>query len=135
MLFRSGADVFIGVSVADLLTEEHIKAMKADPIIFALANPNPEITPDKAKSAGAKIIATGRSDYPNQVNNAVAFPGIFRGALDNRVNKITDDHKIKTAEVIAGLVENPSADEIIPSVLDERLVPAIAEVIVQPTTR
>ena len=125
-----GADVFIGVSVADLLTEEHIKSMKVDPIIFALANPNPEITPDKAKSAGAKIIATGRSDYPNQVNNAVAFPGIFRGALDNRVNKITDDHKIKTAEVIASLVENPSVDEIIPSVLDERLVPAIAEVIV-----
>jgi malate dehydrogenase (oxaloacetate-decarboxylating) len=85
--------------------------------------------PDKAKGAGAFIVATGRSDFPNQVNNALAFPGIFRGALDNNVSQITDEHKIAVAEVIASLVENPTADNIIPSVLNERLVPAIAKVI------
>ena len=103
--------------------------MQDKPIIFAMANPTPEIMPDEAKVAGAYIVATGRSDFPNQVNNAVAFPGIFRGALDNRVQKITDEHKVAAAEVIANLVENPSPDEIIPSVLDERLVPEIAKVI------
>ncbi len=124
-----GADIFIGVSKAGLLTQEMVKSMDKNPIIFAMANPNPEIMPDDAKKAGAAIIATGRSDFPNQVNNALAFPGIFRGALDNKVNAITDDHKLKAAEVIAGLVENPTADQIIPSVLDTRLVPAIASVI------
>ncbi|MGH9857746.1 MAG: malic enzyme-like NAD(P)-binding protein, partial [Acidobacteriota bacterium] len=99
------------------------------PIIFAMANPTPEIMPEEAKKVRDVIIATGRSDFPNQVNNALAFPGIFRGALDNRVTKITDEHKIAAAEAIAALVENPSADKIIPSVLDERLVPAIAKVI------
>ena len=125
-----GADIFIGVSQPDLLNEELIKKMAADPVIFALANPKPEILPDVAKAAGAAVIATGRSDFPNQVNNATAFPGIFRGALDNGVHKITDDHKIAAAEVIASLVEKPSADEIIPSVFDERLVPKIAAVII-----
>lgn len=124
-----GADIFIGVSKAGLLKAEHIKIMAKDPVIFGLANPVPEIMPDEAKTAGALIIATGRSDFPNQVNNAVAFPGIFRGALDNKVTKITDDHKITAAEVIASLVESPTVDEIIPSVLDPRLVPAIAKVI------
>ena len=125
-----GADIFIGVSQPDLLNEELIKKMAADPVIFALANPKPEILPDVAKAAGAAVIATGRSDFPNQVNNAIAFPGIFRGALDNGVHKITDDHKVAAAEVIASLVEHPSADEIIPSVFDERLVSQIAAVIV-----
>lgn len=124
-----GADIFIGVSKAGLLTQDIIKTMNTDPIIFAMANPTPEIMPDEAKAAGVAIMATGRSDFPNQVNNALAFPGVFRGALDNRVTKITDEHKIKAAEVIASLVENPTADEIIPSVLDNRLVPAIAKVI------
>ena len=124
------ADVFIGVSKPGLLTPEMVQSMARDPIIFALANPTPEIMPDIAKAAGAAVIATGRSDFPNQVNNAIAFPGIFRGALDNGVSKITDEHKIATAEVIASLVDNPSADEIIPSVFDERLVPEIARVIV-----
>lgn len=128
-LVLAGADVFIGVSAAGLLTPEMVKTMDKDPIIFALANPDPEITPDEAKAAGAAVIATGRSDYPNQVNNAIAFPGIFRGALDNHVRQITDEHKIAAAEAIAGLVDNPTADEIIPSVFDERLVPAIAKVI------
>ncbi len=123
------ADIFIGVSGPGILTKEMIGTMAKDPVIFALANPTPEIMPDEAKEAGTAVVATGRSDFPNQVNNAVAFPGIFRGALDNGVNKITDDHKIAAAEVIAGLIDSPSADEIIPSVFDERLVPAIANII------
>jgi malate dehydrogenase (oxaloacetate-decarboxylating) len=124
------ADVFIGVSQPGLLTPELIEVMAKDPIVFAMANPTPEIMPDIAKTAGVAVMATGRSDFPNQVNNAIAFPGIFRGALDNKVRMITDDHKIAAAEVIAALVENPTAEEIIPSVFDERLVPAIAKVIV-----
>jgi malate dehydrogenase (oxaloacetate-decarboxylating) len=124
------ADIFIGVSSPNLLSQAMVRSMANNPIVFALANPDPEITPADAKEAGVAVIATGRSDYPNQVNNAIAFPGIFRGALDNHVQKITDEHKIAAAEVIASLVENPSADEIIPSVFDERLVPAIAKVIV-----
>ena len=125
-----GADIFIGVSKPGLLTQDMVRKMAADPIIFALSNPTPEIMPDDAKAAGAAVIATGRSDFPNQVNNATAFPGIFRGALDNGVRKITDEHKIAAAETIASLVDQPSADEIIPSVFDERLVSEIAKVIV-----
>lgn len=124
-----GADVFIGVSKPGLLTEVMVKKMADKPIIFALANPIPEITPDVAKAAGATVVATGRSDFPNQVNNAIAFPGIFRGALDNGVKKITDDHKIAAAEALAGLIASPTADEIIPSAFDERVVPAVAAVI------
>lgn len=125
-----GAHIFIGVSKPGLLTPEMIqKHMAKDPIIFAMANPIPEIMPDEAKKAGALVVATGRSDFPNQVNNALAFPGIFRGALDNGVNKITESHKIAAAEAIAALVDRPSADHITPSVLDPRLVPAIAKVI------
>lgn len=124
-----GADIFIGVSQPNILTAEMIKTMKPDPIVFAMANPNPEVTPEVASAAGVAVMATGRSDYPNQVNNALAFPGIFRGALDNRVRMITDEHKIMAAEVIAGLVESPSATEIVPAVGDTRLVPAIAAVI------
>ena len=125
----TGADIFIGVSKPELLTSDMVKKMADQPIIFALANPTPEIMPDIAREAGAAVVATGRSDFPNQVNNAIAFPGIFRGALDNSVKKITDDHKIAAAEVIASLVESPTAEEIIPSVFDERLVPEIAKVI------
>ncbi len=125
-----GADIFIGVSKPGLLTQDMVRKMANDPVIFALSNPTPEIMPDEAKAAGAAVVATGRSDFPNQVNNALAFPGIFRGALDNGVSKITDEHKIAAAEMIASLVATPSADEVIPSVFDERLVPAIADVIV-----
>ena len=125
----TGADIFIGVSKPELLTSDMVKKMADQPIIFALANPTPEIMPDIAREAGAAVVATGRSDFPNQVNNAIAFPGIFRGALDNSVKKITDDHKIAAAEVIASLVESPTAEEIIPSVFDERLVLEIAKVI------
>lgn len=123
------ADIFIGVSQPGLLTPELIAKMAADPVVFALANPTPEIMPDIAKAAGVAVMATGRSDFPNQVNNATAFPGIFRGALDNKVMKITDQHKIAAAEVIASLVETPDAEHVIPPVFDERLVPAIASVI------
>lgn len=123
------ADIFIGVSQPDLLNADLISKMAPDPIVFAMANPRPEIMPDVAKQAGVAVMATGRSDFPNQVNNAIAFPGIFRGALDNKVRMITDEHKIAAAEVIAGLIENPSAEEIIPSPFDERIVPAIAAVI------
>ena len=126
----TNADIFIGVSKPGLLTSEMVKKMAKDPIIFALSNPTPEIMPDVAKAAGAAVVATGRSDFPNQVNNALAFPGIFRGALDNGVPKITDEHKIAAAEVIACLVESPSADEIIPSVFNTQLVSEIAKVIV-----
>jgi malate dehydrogenase (oxaloacetate-decarboxylating) len=124
-----GADIFIGVSQAGLLTSNMVQSMEKDPIIFAMANPVPEIMPSEAKKAGVRIMATGRSDFPNQINNAVCFPGIFRGALDNQVSNITDAHKRAVAEVIAKLVDNPTPECIIPSIMDERLVPAIAEVI------
>jgi len=124
-----GADIFIGVSSPNLLTESMVKSMKKDPIIFAMANPDPEIKPELALKAGAAIVATGRSDYPNQVNNALAFPGIFRGALDHRVKHITEKHKIKVARVIAQLVTNPTPTNIVPAISDKRLVPAIAKVI------
>ena len=125
-----GADIFIGVSAPGLVTAEMVKTMAKDPIIFAMANPTPEIMPDIAKKAGVAIMATGRSDFPNQVNNALAFPGIFRGALDNQVKQITDEHKIAAAEAIANLVKDPTPEFIIPSVLDKRLVPAISKVII-----
>ena len=125
-----GCDVFIGVSQPGLLTPEMVKSMDKDPVIFALSNPVPEIYPDEAKAAGAAIVATGRSDFPNQVNNALAFPGIFRGALDNQVKAITDEHKIKAAETIASFVENPTADEIIPSIFAEGLTNQIAKTII-----
>ena len=123
------ADVFIGVSKAGLLTPDMVATMAKDPVIFALANPEPEILPDVAKQAGAYIVATGRSDYPNQVNNSLGFPGIFRGALDNGVTKITDQHKIAAAEALAALVPQPSVDKIIPGPFDEGVVAAVANVI------
>lgn len=124
------ADIFVGVSQPNVLTKEMVKSMNSNPVIFALANPNPEIMPDDAKSAGAAVVATGRSDFPNQVNNALAFPGIFRGALDNRVNKITDDHKIAAAKVIAEFVKSPHPDEIIPSIFINGLSDKIASTII-----
>ena len=124
-----GADIFIGVSRAGLLTPELVQTMATNPIIFALANPVPEIMPAAAKQAGAAVIATGRSDFPNQVNNSLAFPGIFRGALDHRVQKITDQHKLAAAEALAQLVAHPTADMVIPSPFDSRVVAAVAQVI------
>ena len=123
------ADVFIGVSRAGLLTPELVQKMAKDPIVFALANPVPEIMPDVAKQAGVAIIGTGRSDFPNQVNNSLAFPGIFRGALDHGVKKITDQHKLAAAEALANLVENPTVDKVVPTAFDEGVVKAVANVI------
>lgn len=123
------ADIFIGVSKGDLLTPQMVKTMAKNPIIFGLANPVPEIMPDVAREAGAAVVATGRSDFANQVNNALAFPGIFRGALDNGVQKITDEHKIAAAKAIASLVTTPTADEVIPSVFTDSLVAKVASVI------
>lgn len=126
----TNADIFIGVSKGDLLTKEDIASMASSPVIFALANPTPEINPELAKESGVAVLATGRSDYPNQVNNAVAFPGIFRGALDNGVQRITDAHKIAAAEAIAAVIQEPSAENIIPSVLEPTLVETVASTII-----
>jgi len=123
------ADIFIGVSKPGLLTPEMVAKMAKNPVVFALANPVPEIMPDIAKEADVAVIATGRSDFPNQINNSLAFPGIFRGALDHGVKKITDEHKLAAAEALAALVDHPTADEVIPSPFDERVVPAVADVI------
>ncbi|PWA11171.1 NAD-dependent malic enzyme [Pueribacillus theae] len=123
-----GTDVFIGVSVEGALTQEMIRSMNEDPIIFAMANPNPEILPDEAKAAGAKVIGTGRSDYPNQVNNVLAFPGIFRGALDVRALEINEEMKEAAVYAIASLIsdEELSADYVIPAPFDPRVAPAVA---------
>ena len=123
------ADIFIGVSQPELLTPDMVRTMAKQPIIFAMANPVPEIMPDVAKEAGAAIVATGRSDFPNQVNNSLAFPGIFRGALDHGVKAITDQHKIAAAEAIAALVTDPTVDKIIPGPFDDGIVEAVANVI------
>lgn len=121
------ADIFIGVSKPDLLNSEMIRRMHKNPIIFALSNPNPEITPEKAKQAGAAVIATGRSDYPNQVNNVLAFPGLFRGALDKNV-PIEEHHKVAAAEALAYIVGTPKADKIIPSPLETNVAKVVAAV-------
>src|SRR5690625_4942705 len=122
------ADVFIGVSVGGILSKDMVKKMNKDPIIFAMANPDPEIHPDEAKQAGAKIIGTGRSDFPNQVNNVLAFPGIFRGALDARATRINEKMKIAAAEAIAGLIDEDELHEdyVIPGPFDARVAPAVA---------
>lgn len=123
-----GADVFLGVSVANCVSKEMVKSMSRDAIIMAMANPNPEILPNEAKDAGAKVICTGRSDYPNQVNNVVAFPGIFRGALDVRASEINDEMKMAAAYAIASLVDENklSPDYVIPEAFDLRIAPKVA---------
>ncbi|MCE9541636.1 NADP-dependent malic enzyme [Candidatus Kaiserbacteria bacterium] len=124
-----GADVLLGVSGPGLATAADIRLMNKDAIVFAMANPTPEISPEEAKRGGARIIATGRSDYPNQINNSLAFPGIFRGALDHKVTKITDDMKVKAAHAIAKLVAKPTAARIIPDMFDKRVAKTVAKVI------
>lgn len=121
-----GADVFIGVSAGGLLKDEMIKKMADNPIIFALANPVPEIMPEEAKAAGALVVATGRSDYPNQINNVLVFPGVFRGALDSSVKQINDEILIRAAEKLASLVTDLNTDNILPSALDRRVAEAVA---------
>ncbi|USN57676.1 MAG: NADP-dependent malic enzyme [Candidatus Peribacteria bacterium] len=123
------ADVFIGVAQAGIVSQEDVRKMAGAPIIFALSNPVPEIMPEDAKAAGAAIVATGRSDYPNQINNVLVFPGIFRGALDHRVAQITDEHKLAAAYVIADYVQEIGPDSIVPSALDKNVAKVVAEVI------
>ncbi len=128
-----GADVFIGVSAPGMLTPAMIATMAADPLIFALANPEPEILPAEAKAAGARVVCTGRSDFPNQVNNVLAFPGIFRGALDVRASDINEQMNIAAAEAIAGLVAEEELNEnyILPEVFDPRLSQSVAKAVAQ----
>lgn len=128
-----GADVFIGVSVGGAVTPEMVKLMNPDPIIFAMANPTPEIFPEEAKAAGAKVVGTGRSDYPNQVNNVLAFPGIFRGALDVRAKDINEEMKIAAAYAIAELIkeEELHEDYVIPDPFDPRVAPRVAARVAQ----
>lgn len=129
MAVVTGADVIVGVSGPGTIAPAHIEKMAKDAIVFALANPIPEIMPEDAKRAGATVVATGRSDYANQVNNSLAFPGIFRGALDRNVREITDDMKLAAAKKIASLVKHPTAEEVIPHVMTPGLVKAVASVI------
>lgn len=124
-----GSDVFIGVSGKGLVKTEHIMSMSPRSIVFAMANPDPEILPETAHRAGAAVIATGRSDYPNQINNALVFPGIFRGALDKGVKKITEETKLRAARALAALVAKPTAEKIIPNLLDPRVVKTVARAV------
>ncbi len=123
------ADVLLGVSGPNLVKAADIKLMAKKAIVFAMANPTPEILPDEAKRGGAMVVGTGRSDFPNQINNSLAFPGIFRGALDHRVTKITDEMKVKAARAIAALVKKPTANKVIPDMFDKRAPIAVAKVI------
>ena len=131
-----GADVFIGVSAPNTVTTEMVKTMNKDAIIFACANPTPEIFPDAAKAGGARVISTGRSDYPNQINNVLAFPGIFRGAFDMRASDINEEMKVAAAEALAGLVgDELSEDYIIPAAFDPRVGPAVAKAVAEAARR
>jgi len=124
-----GRDIFIGVSKWNILSQAMLKSMNKDPMIFAMANPTPEIMPELAYEAGAKIVATGRSDYPNQLNNVLVFPWIFAWALKNKVKNITDTMKVKAAENLAAYVENPSPEKIIPSPFDVWVAEVVAKAI------
>jgi malate dehydrogenase (oxaloacetate-decarboxylating) len=124
-----GADVFIGVSAPGLVTEEMIQSMNKKAIVFAMANPIPEIWPDVARHAGAMVVGTGRSDFPNQINNVLAFPGIFRGALDARATRITDEMKIAAAHAIASCVPKPKSERIMPNILDKNVTKVVAKAV------
>lgn len=132
-----GADVFIGVSAPNIVSGDMVKSMAAEPIVFAMANPVPEIMPDAAKEAGAKVVGTGRSDFPNQINNVIAFPGIFRGALDAKAKAITEDMKVAACRAIAGLIsdEELSEDYIIPKAFDPRVAGAVAKAVAEATEK
>ena len=125
----AGADVFIGVSAPQIVTEEMVRSMNRDAIIFAMANPVPEIWPDAAKKGGAAIVGTGRSDFSNQINNVLAFPGIFRGALDARATRITDEMKVAAAHAIADYLPKPSKERILPNILDKAVTVAVAQAV------
>ncbi len=123
------SDVFIGLSVGDTVSQDMVRSMASDPIVLAAANPTPEIWPDAASEAGARVVGTGRSDFPNQINNSLAFPGVFRGALDARATSITTRMKLAAAEALAGLVAEPTAENIIPWSLDPAVVPAVSHAV------
>ena len=127
-----GADVFIGVSAPGVVSGDMVRSMAKDAIVFPMANPNPEITRDEALAAGARIVGTGRSDYPNQINNVLAFPGIFRGALDCRASCINEEMKVATSIALASLVSDAELNEnyIIPNALDARVAPAVARAVI-----
>jgi malate dehydrogenase (oxaloacetate-decarboxylating) len=131
----NGADVFIGVSAPDIVTEEMVRSMNDGAIVFAMANPVPEIMPDKAKNGGAIVVGTGRSDFPNQINNVLAFPGIFRGALDARATRITDEMKVAAAHAIAEYVPKPQRDRILPNILDKEVTRAVAAAVARAAER
>ena len=122
----TGADVFVGVSAPGIVTEEMVRSMNRDAIVLAMANPVPEIWPEAAKNGGAAVVGTGRSDFPNQINNVLAFPGIFRGALDARATRITDEMKIAAAHAIADYVSKPQRDRILPNILDKGVTTTVA---------
>ena len=126
-----GADIFIGVSAPNIVTPEMVASMNRDSILFAMANPVPEIMPDVAKAAGARVVGTGRSDFPNQVNNVVAFPGIFKGALEGRATQITEEMKLAASYAIAGLVadEDLNEDNILPEAFDPRVAEVVSRAI------
>ena len=124
-----GADVVVGVSGPSTMDSSHIRLMAPKAIVFALANPTPEILPDEARKGGAAVIATGRSDFPNQINNALVFPGIFRGAIDRKVSQVTDAMKLQAAKNLAGLIVKPTAQKIIPDIFDKRVVPAVSKAV------
>ncbi|HVP96125.1 NADP-dependent malic enzyme [Methanoregula sp.] len=126
-----GADVVIGVSAPGIITQDMIRSMNKDPIVFAMANPVPEIWPDAATEAGAAVVGTGRSDFPNQINNVLAFPGIFRGALDACATRISDEMKVAAAHAIAGCVKKPHRSHILPSILDRSVTKAVAAAVAQ----
>ena len=126
-----GADIFVGVSAPNIVSAEMVASMNRDAIIFAMANPTPEIMPDVAKAAGAKVVGTGRSDFPNQVNNVVAFPGIFKGALEGRATQITEDMKLAAANALANLVdpEQLNEDFILPEAFDPRVAQVVSQAV------
>ena len=128
-----GADVFIGVSAPGMVTKEMVQTMNKDAIIFACANPTPEIFPDEAKAGGARVVSTGRSDYPNQINNVLAFPGIFRGAFDVRASDINEEMKIAASNALANLISDEELNEnyIIPAAFDPRVGPAVAKAVAE----
>ena len=128
-----GADLFLGVSAPNIVSREMVASMAENPVVFAMANPTPEIMPDEAKAAGAKVVGTGRSDFPNQINNVLAFPGIFRGALDCRAKEINEEMKVAASYAIAGLVSQEELNEeyILPNALDKRIGQVVAQAVMR----
>ena len=133
MAAMKGRDIFVGVSAPNIVTAEMVSTMADDAIVFAMANPTPEIMPDEARKGGARVIATGRSDFPNQINNVLVFPGVFRGAFDVRASDINEEMKIAAAKAIAELIsdEELSEDNIIPKAFDKRVGPAVAKAVAE----